>query len=134
MPVPLSVLSRHHPSGAHVSARRIKTVIGHTRAVSSWRYLLPVWCAIGVALMGSALFASPLWSQATRTWTGGGANNNWTTAGNWGGIAPVAGDNLVFDAAGVAVRNAPANNFANGTIFGTITVSAAGYTFTGSSQ
>ncbi|MBK6489448.1 MAG: hypothetical protein IPF98_21920 [Gemmatimonadetes bacterium] len=116
-----------------MSARRIKTVIGHTRAVSSWRYLLPVWCAIGVALMGSALFASPLWSQATRTWTGGGANNNWTTAGNWGGIAPVAGDNLVFDAAGVAVRNAPANNFANGTIFGTITVSAAGYTFTGSS-
>lgn len=34
---------------------------------------------------------------ATDVWTGGGTNNNWSTAANWGGTAPNAtGDNLIF--------------------------------------
>ncbi len=33
-----------------------------------------------------------------RTWTGGDTTNNWTDPGNWGGTAPVAGDDLVFPA------------------------------------
>jgi len=33
---------------------------------------------------------------ATRVWTGGGADNKWKTAGNWGGTAPGSGDTLVF--------------------------------------
>ena len=35
---------------------------------------------------------------ATRTWTGA-VSNLWSDAGNWGGTAPVEGDNLVFPAA-----------------------------------
>jgi hypothetical protein len=36
---------------------------------------------------------------AVRTWTGAGANSNWSTAANWvGNVAPVAGDDLVFPA------------------------------------
>ena len=38
------------------------------------------------------------WPRRRATWTGGGGDNNWTTAANWGGTAPVAGDDLVFPA------------------------------------
>jgi hypothetical protein len=35
---------------------------------------------------------------ATRTWDGGGANNNWSTCANWSSdICPVAGDSVIFD-------------------------------------
>lgn len=33
----------------------------------------------------------------TKTWTGNGSGNNWTTAGNWFPSAPSAGDDIVFD-------------------------------------
>ncbi len=33
----------------------------------------------------------------SRIWTGGGANNYWSTAANWTGSAPTSGDNLVFN-------------------------------------
>jgi autotransporter-associated beta strand protein len=52
------------------------------------------------------------------TWTGGGADNNWMTAGNWGGTAPVADDLLFFD--GTTRPNAT-NNFAANTQFNGIT-------------
>ena len=35
-------------------------------------------------------------SAAPRTWSGGGADNNWSTAANWGGTAPVSADSLIF--------------------------------------
>lgn len=63
---------------------------------------------------------------ATRTWTGGGGDDNWTTAANWGGTAPVAGDDLVF--AGTT-RLTPNNNFAAGTSFNTITFSVGSGAF-----
>jgi len=63
---------------------------------------------------------------ATRTWTGGGGDDNWTTAANWGGTAPVAGDDLVF--AGTT-RLTPNNNFAAGTSFSTITFSVGSGAF-----
>jgi len=51
---------------------------------------------------------------ATATWTGGGGNTNWSTAGNWGGTAPVAGNRLAF--AGTT-RLANVNNVAADTTF-----------------
>jgi autotransporter-associated beta strand protein len=33
---------------------------------------------------------------AQRTWTGGGGDFNWGTPGNWGGTAPVSGDDVLF--------------------------------------
>jgi hypothetical protein len=41
----------------------------------------------------SALFNG---RAATVTWTGGGNNDNWSTAANWGGIVPSPGDSLIF--------------------------------------
>jgi autotransporter-associated beta strand protein len=32
-----------------------------------------------------------------RMWTGGGSDDNWSTAANWGGVAPSSGDMLIFD-------------------------------------
>ncbi len=68
---------------------------------------------------------------ATRTWTGGGADDNWSTAANWGGTAPSAGDDLVFP--GGTPRLSPSNDLAANTSFNTIsfTGSSGGYTLSG---
>ncbi len=50
----------------------------------------------------------------TSTWTGVGGNDNWQTAANWGGIAPGAGNGLVFSG---SIRLTPVNDFIAGTSF-----------------
>jgi autotransporter-associated beta strand protein len=63
----------------------------------------------------------------TITWTGGGANANWSTAANWGGMVPVAGCDLAFAAsAGLTTSN----DLAAGTQFGNLTFNAAAGAFT----
>lgn len=57
-------------------------------------------------------------SAATVSWTGLGADNRWTTAANWTGGAPAAGDDLVFPA-GTAQRD-NWNDFSAGTRFRSI--------------
>jgi fibronectin-binding autotransporter adhesin len=64
--------------------------------------------------------------NGTKTWTGGGTDANWTTAANWGGTAPLPGDNLVF--AGVT-NLSPNNDYAAGTSFGSISFSSGSGTF-----
>ncbi|MDQ2966215.1 MAG: S8 family serine peptidase, partial [Chloroflexota bacterium] len=76
-------------------------------------------------------FVGPYVAAAARTWTGGGLNNNWTTALNWGGIAPVGGDDLTFPAGAARLSNT--NDFAAGTAFNSITISGTGYTLAGNS-
>ncbi|MBK8464675.1 MAG: hypothetical protein IPL32_02485 [Chloracidobacterium sp.] len=67
---------------------------------------------------------------ATKTWDGGGADANWTTAANWStDIAPVAGDDLIFPAA--AAQHTNNNNFFFLTSFRSITVEGGTYTFGG---
>ena len=57
-----------------------------------------------VGLMAPLAIMVPQASAAidTCTWTGGGADDNFMTTGNWSGCdnsnMPEAGDNLVFDA------------------------------------
>src|SRR5262245_35394680 len=59
------------------------------------------------ALIGVVISAT---SAATRTWSGGGIDANWATPLNWvGGVAPSAGDALVFDGFGRLTNN---NNLA----------------------
>lgn len=70
-----------------------------------------------IAILGIVSVAS----SATRTWTGGGADNNWTNAANWGGTAPVAGDELIFTG---STRLNPYNDFPNATTFGSIQINA----------
>ncbi len=65
---------------------------------------------------------------ATKTWDGGGADDNWQTAANWDlDVAPVAGDALVF--AG-STRTTPNNDFAANTSFASITFSNGASSFT----
>ncbi|MGC8641639.1 MAG: beta strand repeat-containing protein, partial [Isosphaeraceae bacterium] len=67
-------------------------------------------------------------APSVMTWTGGGTTTNWSDASNWGGTAPVAGDDLVFP----SVTNETANNdFTAGTSFNSITISGSGYSLTG---
>lgn len=52
--------------------------------------------ALVAALSGTA-------QAQSRTWTGGGTTNNWSDGGNWsGGVAPVNGATLVWDATSTA--------------------------------
>jgi hypothetical protein len=64
-------------------------------------------------------------APAAHTWTGLGADNNWSTAANWAGnVAPSPGDDLVF--AGTD-RLTPTNDFPANTPFGTITFASGGF-------
>ena len=68
--------------------------------------------------------------SATKTWDGGGADSNWTTAANWStDVAPVTGDDLVFPADTPQQSNN--NNFFFLTSFRSITVEGGTYTFAG---
>lgn len=84
-----------------------------------------------MGLLGAQYASAPPAFAASRTWTGGGTDNNWTTPANWGGTAPVAGDSLVFPAG--AARLANTNDFPAGTAFVLIGVSGSGYTLGGNS-
>jgi autotransporter-associated beta strand protein len=67
---------------------------------------------------------------APATWDGGGADNNWTTAANWvGDVAPIVADSLVFPAGAAQLTNV--NNFAAGTLFASLSVTAGGYVING---
>lgn len=82
----------------------------------------------GGILSPSAAFAAP----ATRTWTGLGADGNWTTPANWDTV-PVAGDDLVFPDIPDGARHAAVNDFAAGTSFNSITIDEQGYVLSGNS-
>jgi autotransporter-associated beta strand protein len=58
------------------------------------------------------LVASSTAQAATLTWSGAGANDNWSTTANWGGTAPVAQDVLTFSG---MTRLTPVNDLAAGT-------------------
>ena len=61
------------------------------------------------------LGASSTAQAATLTWSGAGADDNWSTSANWGGSAPVAGDVLTF---GGMTRLSPVNDLTAGTEIG----------------
>ena len=82
-------------------------------------------CLLGI--IGTLLSSSPLAHAATRTWDGGGADNFWTNAANWGGTAPVAGDNLIFPGTAPADSLVNTNNFPANTTFGSITITGTNY-------
>ena len=65
-------------------------------------------------------------SAATPTWTGLGANANWSTPGNWNPGVPNPGDSLIFDG---STQTSPNNDYTAGTLFGGITFpgTAAGF-------
>ncbi len=76
--------------------------------------------AVSMALASGA-------QASTRTWTGTNSGL-WSDAGNWGGTAPVAGDDLVFPE---GAPKSTTNDFPAGTTFASITVGGFNYTFGG---
>ncbi|HEY7061382.1 MAG TPA: autotransporter-associated beta strand repeat-containing protein [Chloroflexota bacterium] len=84
---------------------------------------------IGLAALG--LLTPPAALAATKTWTGGGGDANWTTGANWGGTAPSADDDLVFPAGAARLTNT--NDFPAGTSFNTIAIDGSGYAIGGNS-
>lgn len=68
----------------------------------------------------------------TRTWSGAGANNFWSTPANWvGGGIPNPGDDLLFPASATRVVNT--NDLAPNTVFNSITLSNLAYVLRGNS-
>jgi len=62
-----------------------------TRKVATGIFALGAMLFVALIIPSSSAFA------ATKTWTGGGSNDNFSTAANWSDTAaPVAGDDLVF--------------------------------------
>lgn len=77
---------------------------------------LALWC----------LTASAAWA-ADKTWSGGGADNNWSTGANWSGAAPVNADNLIFSG-GSQMQNS--NDLSNLTV-GWVRFASAGFDLSG---
>jgi hypothetical protein len=76
------------------------------------------------------LLSSTAGFAVTKTWAGGtGGGKNWNSGGNWsGGTVPVAGDDIVFNTAGVIVFSTmPAADIA----FNSITISSGEVTVEG---
>lgn len=65
---------------------------------------------------------------ATRTWTGT-TSGSWSLASNWGGTAPVTGDDLVFPGGASNLSNT--NDLTENTIFNSITFTGSGYALSG---
>jgi autotransporter-associated beta strand protein len=63
-------------------------------------FLLPLLATAGLCLASSAV-------AGTRTWTGGGTDNKWSTSANWDSGAPVNNDSVVFNG---ATRLQPTND------------------------
>jgi fibronectin-binding autotransporter adhesin len=88
--------------------------------------------SFGSILLGLFAFMflfTPHAFAATRTWTGAGSDSNLSTAANWGGTAPVAGDDLIFPA-GPANKDVT-NDLVAGTSFNSISFSGDGYDLLG---
>ena len=86
---------------------------------------------VGGAAQGGPFVGPYVAAGVTRTWTGAGTDNNWTTPANWGGTAPLPGDDLVFPAGAARLSNT--NDFPAATSFTSITISGTGYTLSGNS-
>jgi autotransporter-associated beta strand protein len=75
--------------------------------------------------------------SSTYTWTGAGANNNWSTVGNWsGGAAPTNGGTLVFGSGESQLTNVDdisGLSVAEVKLAGGYSISGAAITLTGSS-
>ncbi len=84
------------------------------------KYLISLLCLVMVMMARPA-------GAIDRTWTGGGTTANWSDAANWGGIAPVAGDKLIFPVG--AARKSNNNDIL--TSVGGISFNESGYTLAG---
>ena len=84
------------------------------------RFVLLAFTSVGLLLSGT-----PAAHGASRFWDGS-ANGNFASAGNWvGGVAPVAGDDLVFQAG--VTQLLVTNNFSPNRAFNTLLFQGSNY-------
>jgi hypothetical protein len=96
------------------------------RKLSLTRRGLPALLAGALLFVVWAMWVKPA-QAATRTWDGGGGDNNWSTCANWStDTCPVAGDTVTFD--GTSTKDSTVDASFAGTVT-TITINA-GYTGT----
>src|ERR1043165_6065054 len=89
-----------------------------TRLALSARTIFAMMCASALALAGSAQGASRFWD--------GSSSGNWSVGANWvGGVAPVAGDDLVFQAG--VTRLLVTNDFSPNRAFNSILFQGSNY-------
>lgn len=81
---------------------------------------------MGIALAMLLALNAPAYG-VERTWNGGGTDNHWTTADNWGGTAPSPGDMLLF---GGTIGLTTSNDFDPDTAFAGITFNNGAGAFT----
>ena len=95
-----------------------------TKILQNQKYLLQFFAALFVLLILTIENSS----GATKTWIGGtGTNLNWTTGANWGGTAPVAGDDIIFNTPGnLTFTTLPANVSYNSLTINQGTITLAG--------
>ncbi|MEO8540109.1 MAG: hypothetical protein ABI577_10255, partial [bacterium] len=94
--------------------------------------LRAVVVVLALALMAAvAIGHSPTVSAlpVTVTWTGNGASNNWSDAGNWSPGVPLSGDRVVFPPS--ANRKTNTNNLAVNTTLSGFDITGSGYTISG---
>src|SRR6267142_6059094 len=102
-----------------------------SRVFRNWM-MEPIWKSKYRTAITCVLLLAGIASAVTRTWTGAGGNNNWSTTANWGGAVPAAGDDIVFSG---STRLSPVNDLTPGISFNSITFnsSAAAFNVTGNS-
>src|ERR1017187_7653868 len=103
----------------------ILTMQQKRNGLTSLRALLGVLAAyVAAAEMG-------VQAASTRTWNGGGADNNWGTSANWGSSgSPITDDALTFQG---TTKLTSYNNIGSGTLsrIGALTISATGFSISG---
>jgi len=105
----------------HEGARRLHPCTARRALV------VPMMVAL-VLLLSSASYAIP----PTKTWSATPGSGNWSAAANWvGGVAPVAGDTLVFPAS--STTKAMTNDLAAAFDIVSLTFDGNGYTVSGNS-
>src|SRR5437773_10573336 len=72
---------------------------------------LPQSCLL-LSVLASLAFVPTASAQSSFTWNGGGTDNNWTTAANWGGTAP-GSPQAILNFAG-STKTSNTNNFSAG--------------------
>ena len=108
-------------------------IINYTGAKTGSFNSTPVITGSGIAggtiadLLESAGQISLRVVPSTRTWTGGGANANWSTVANWNGAAPVNGDKLLFTGSTQLANN----NDISGLTVPWMTFSSGGFSISG---
>jgi autotransporter-associated beta strand protein len=105
------------------------------RAISRWQHATRLATAVAAA---AGLIGAPTLHATVYTWTGGGADNNWTTSANFTPAGPATGpgtvtlDDIVFNTLGAAKTTSNVNNFTvgAGTDINSITFAAGSPTYT----